>query len=481
MKKALLSLALSALLSLPVLPVCADDIYLPQLGTAGSLGLSVQREEQLGDLFMRHARGSLPLINDPVMEEYLNSVGQKLILHADNVYFPFEFFLVNDVTLNAAAFLGGKVQVNAGLFIYSQTEDEFASVLAHEITHVTQRHLARYIESQSLKNNVTLASMIGSVVMAIINPAIGMAAANVSMGSALQSSINFTRENEYEADRIGIYLLYRAGFNPEGMVDMFRSLLSLQGNLNPAFVMLIDHPLSEIRVAEAQNRILALPRRDNSRNPDFFMAKARADVRYSRQKASDLLPVLNTTPPVKDPVYIHYAKALTYYELGDTARAREELSALGDNLQNNGFVLDLKTDLDLRDGNAGAAITRLTRALKRTPRSLTIVANLANAYLSSGKYSDAIKVLRDYHRRNEPGLTSLSLLTDAYEKNRQRCEALQTRGDFLALKAAYPGAIGAFNEALQICRDDMTREKIKARVVQISEQRSDDEAIMHGR
>ena len=204
MKKALLSLALCALLSLPALPVCADDIYLPQLGTAGSLGLSVQREEQLGDLFMRHARGSLPLINDPVMEEYLNSVGQKLILHADNVYFPFEFFLVNDVTLNAAAFLGGKVQVNAGLFIYSQTEDEFASVLAHEITHVTQRHLARYIESQSLKNNVTLASMIGSVVMAIINPAIGRAAANVARGGARQGSLEGRRETEEVGVRRGI-------------------------------------------------------------------------------------------------------------------------------------------------------------------------------------------------------------------------------------------------------------------------------------
>ena len=163
---ALCAAAVLSFSTIAVLPAVQAAPYqaLPDLGTAGVLGLTVQREEQLGEFFMRTARGRMPIIDDPVLNEYLNSVGSKLLLHAQYVNFPFEFFVVNDTSLNASAFLGGKVRVNTGLFIYSDTEDEFASVLAHEITHVTQRHIARFLESQVRVTSMTLASIIGSLV-----------------------------------------------------------------------------------------------------------------------------------------------------------------------------------------------------------------------------------------------------------------------------------------------------------------------------
>ena len=190
------------------------------------MGLTVQKEEQIGNYFMRAARSQLPIIVDPVLDEYVSSVGNKLLMHAKGVQFPFEFFIVNNLNLNASAFLGGKVQINTGLFVYSDTEDEFASVLAHEISHVTQRHIARFIESEVKKSNTSIASIVGAIALSIINPAVGMAALSTSLGLAQQSRINFTRDNESEADRIGIDLLNRAGFNPEGTTDMFRKLLT---------------------------------------------------------------------------------------------------------------------------------------------------------------------------------------------------------------------------------------------------------------
>ena len=458
----------------------AQDIYLPEIGTAGMLGLSVQKEEQLGNFFMRQARSAFPIIEDPVMDEYISSLGNKLVLHADHVMFPFEFFLVNDPNLNAAAFLGGKVQINTGLFIYSQTEDEFSSVLAHEISHVTQRHLARFIEDQSLKTHMTIASVIGSIAMAIINPVVGMAAMNTTMGASAQSRINFTRDNEYEADRIGIALLYRAGFNPQGTIDMFRRLLSMQGNLNPAFTMLIDHPLSDIRVAEAQNRAAQLPPRKNSTNPDFYLAKARVDVRYTKQKPQDLLPVIEHHPLVNNKTYQNYAKALLHYELGNLDKARECLNQLGPSLQNNVFVIDLLTDLDLKANRSSEAIARLKKAYRRTPNSLSIVVNLANAYLQSNDPKNASKILRDYNTRLKPTTLTLELLATAQEKNGDKCSSLQSLGNLLALKAQYAASIGAFNEALRTCRDHLTQEKIKARVVEITNQRAQDEAITQG-
>lgn len=479
LKKAFCALLLSC--AVPALAATYnDDIYLPDLGVAGSLGLTVAKEEQLGGFFIRQARAAFPIVEDPVLNEYLASVGNKLISAADNVMFPFEFFIVNDTNLNAAAFLGGKVQVNTGLFIYSMSEDEFASVLAHEISHVTQRHLARFIEAQSLKNHVTIASVIGSIAMTIINPVVGMAAANAVVGANIQSTINFTRDNEYEADRLGLNLMYRAGFNPEGMVNMFRRLLAMQGNLNPVFTMLIDHPLSEIRVAEAVNRTAQLPKRQNSKNPDFYLAKARVDVRYSKLDHKFLKETLETHPPLNNTYYQNYALALVNYELGDYAKAREYLNKLGPE-KDNIFAIDLLTDLDLKQGRNSEAVARLQSAYKRTPRSSAAAINLANAYIQSSRYKDASDLLRNFIRRTQGSTIAYNLLAEAYEKQGDRCNGLQSRGEYLVLKAQYAAAIGSYNQALGICRNNLTQEKIKARVVEISNQRADDEAITQGR
>ena len=156
-------------------------------------------------------------------------------MNAQNVNFPFEFFIVNNKTLNASAFLGGKVQVYTGLFHYTDTEDEFASVAANEISHVTQRHIARFIEEQIDNQNLTLAGIIGFIAMSVINPMAGMAALSSTIGGSMQQSINFTRDNEYEADRLGIDLLYESGFNPQGMSDLFKKMTAMQGNVNPYF------------------------------------------------------------------------------------------------------------------------------------------------------------------------------------------------------------------------------------------------------
>ena len=164
------------------LALAEDNIVIPDLGPAGIRGMTVQAEKNYGEFFMRKANGAGAVTADPVLNEYIDTVGSKLIMNASNVYFPFEFFLSSDKSLNASAFLGGKVQVNAGLFHYTDNEDEFASVLAHEISHVTQRHIARLIEAQTDRTPVSVASIIGSIVVALINPTVGMAALSSSTG-----------------------------------------------------------------------------------------------------------------------------------------------------------------------------------------------------------------------------------------------------------------------------------------------------------
>ncbi|MCT7655880.1 M48 family metalloprotease [Oceanimonas sp. NS1] len=163
-----LSLALAMALT-ATQPAQADN-SLPDIGTAGVSAMSVEREVRFGDAFSRFARANQPVVDDPVLNEYISDLGLKLLSQADSVRFPFRFLLIRDDSINASAFLGGVVQLHTGLFLYAESESELASVLAHEITHVTQRHIARYLESQSRGTPLTIAGLVGSVALAVVNP-----------------------------------------------------------------------------------------------------------------------------------------------------------------------------------------------------------------------------------------------------------------------------------------------------------------------
>ena len=470
----LLSTALGVL---PAQSMAADawgnnNILIPEMGTAGALGITVQREMAIGDYFLRTARSMLPVVDDPVLNEYVSTLGQRLLSHADNVQFPFDFFVVKNDTLNASAFLGGKVVIHTGLFTYAETEDEFASVLAHEISHVTQRHIARFIEGMTRASQLSTAGVVGAIVMTILNPAVGMAAISTTMGASMQSRINFTRDNEYEADRIGINLLYRAGLNPQGTVDMFRRLAAQQGNVNPAFALLLDHPLSEARMAEAQNRVALLGHRKNSTNPDYEFAKARVEVRYGRHTTKvqyeDLKRSLELNVFKRSSIYQNYALALTCLELDQIEEARAYVKRLPKSLQRNMFVLDLLTDIDLKAKNP---------YYQRNPHNQVIVANLASAYNEAQQYRNSKQLLVQYLRYKPKDVLALNLLSESYVHLRDRCNALQTRGEIFALSAAYAQAMGMYNQALTECTDMLTRERIKARVSEIAVQRSFDENL----
>lgn len=458
----------------------AQTLDLPEIGTAGVLGLTVQKEAQIGAQFIKKARGAMPLVQDPVLEEYVKTLGNKLLINANGVNFPFEFSIVQDKNLNAFAFLGGKVMINTGLFYYTDTEAEFASVIAHEISHITQRHIARYIEQEALKSNLTVASLIGAVAISIINPAIGAAALTTTMGVSAQSSINFTREHEYEADRLGIDLLYRSNFDPNGMVDMFKKLYQSQGNINPAFTMLIDHPLSEYRIAEAQNRARHYKIRNYTINPDFYLAKARVDVRYLKNKNqyNNFLEELNLKEQEKgiNLDYIHYAKALIYFEKNNITKAQAELNKML-NLTNNIFILDLKTDIDIKNKNFDSAITRLLNEYKSKPNNKAIVINLASAYIEKGNYKKAENLLNKYIQKNGKDILAYDFLSIAYGKQGNQNKSLQSRAEIFALKGQYSQAIALYNQALSSSFDNIEKEIIKARVVELANERAFDEEL----
>ena len=149
---------------------------LPEIGTVGASALTIEKEKEYGWAFRLMANQGLPIIHDPVLNQYINDLGQNLVSHAESVKVPFNFFMVEDKEINAAAFLGGSVKIHTGLFLYAKNESELASVISHEIAHITQRHLARMIEKQSFSNPASLAAVAGSILLALVSPAAGMAA-----------------------------------------------------------------------------------------------------------------------------------------------------------------------------------------------------------------------------------------------------------------------------------------------------------------
>ena len=165
---------------------------LPEIGSAGVSVLSIEKERQIGGEMMRQIRATQPILHDPVLTEYINDLGNRMVRNAKDVNYSFEFFVIRNQELNAFAFFGGHIAIHSGLITTANTESELASVVAHEISHVTQRHLARRLESQNKSQPLTMAAMVSSVLLTLINPTVGMAALSTTMAASQQASINLS-------------------------------------------------------------------------------------------------------------------------------------------------------------------------------------------------------------------------------------------------------------------------------------------------
>ena len=206
-------------------PRAQAEIALPEIGDAAGGLLSAQLEQRIGVSFMRQVRQGMPVLDDALVNGYLQGVGQRLGRNSGDAQRGFDFFVVTDPTLNAFAGPGGNIGVHSGLILTTRTEDELASVLGHEIAHVTQRHLPRAFENQQRMTMPTIAAMLGAIILGAYGGGdAGVAAITAVQAGAVQNQIDFTRQNESEADRIGIQTLSAAGFDPKAMADFFERM-----------------------------------------------------------------------------------------------------------------------------------------------------------------------------------------------------------------------------------------------------------------
>lgn len=381
-------------------PVSAANEELPDIGNPSDTVLSREKEQQIGRAIYKSLRDAGHVITDPETQEYIQDIGQKLAAHAGDGGQRFRFFVVDDPTINAFALPGGYVGVHSGLLMATASESELAGVLAHEISHVTQRHISRAIFANQRASILTMAAMLGAI---LLGAATGsgdaiQGAVVAAQGAAVQQQINFTRSNEYEADRVGIGLLGAAGFDPNAMASFFETLGRETGPLAaqaPEFLR--THPVTVNRIAESRARAAQLPRQDIADATGYSLIRARLRVLGAATPESALA---RFKADAEDPARVGdlgtaYGFALLQMQRGEFVQAEEALAGL---VGAHPTVIAFHTGLAQAQMGAGRkepAMRTYEQAMKLFPRNVPLTVHYAEALMQNERPKEAHKVLLD--------------------------------------------------------------------------------------
>jgi predicted Zn-dependent protease len=443
------ALLLAALIALG--PRAWGQAGLPDLGGTGEAALSPQVERRLGESIVRDMRRDPQFIDDPELSEYLGTLGARLTQGMSGARQDFEFFGVRDVSINAFALPGGFVGVHTGLISAAETESELASVLAHEIAHVTQRHIARMLGQQKQMQIPVLAALAAAVLLGRSRPDLASGATAAVQAGAASAQLSYSRDFERDADRVGLQALAASGYDPRAMAAFFermqRSQRVADDGMLPGYLR--THPITTERIADAQNKVAALPYKQHLDSPEFHLVRAKL-----RAEAGD----------AQDAV-AHFERSLQEGRFANEAAARYGLVSA---LLRARRARDADAQMtELRaSGAAGPMIdtlaARVKEALNDYPTAEKLLARSRGQYPYSRPLLYAhVAVLQDASRhpeaigalseavRSYPGDPRLrALQSRSYAALGKRLLQHQAQGEYYALQGSLPAAI----EQLQLAR-----------------------------
>ncbi|WCE30448.1 M48 family metalloprotease [Vibrio sp. SCSIO 43137] len=469
----LVALMVSAAMTVP--SAASNNLELPDIGTAAAGTLTIAQEQIYGDAYMRMLRSGKPIISDPLLNEYVTSLGHRLVANASDVKTPFNFFLIQDREINAFAFFGGYIALHSGLFLHANSESELASVMSHEIAHVTQRHLARGMEEEARRSPATIAALAGSLLLAVAAPQAGIAAVTATTAGAMQSSINYTRSNEREADRIGIVTLAKSGFEVNAMPRFFGRLAEQYRYTSTPPAMLLTHPLPQERISDSRNRAQSYPEKTLKPSINYHLAKARIVARYAGIDAEAAMDWFDRRLKKKseqlNPTY-QYGKALVYLDNRELDKAESLLLELQKQDPLNTFYLDALSDLYIYKEQPQQAAKLLNNALEKKPNNPVITVNYANALIEADQFKQALSVLQRYTHQHPDDVVGWQLMADANGKMSNSAENLAANGEIFALRANWNKALQNFTQASQLAGlGSLEQARYDARIDQLMVQR----------
>lgn len=418
---------------------------LPTLGDPTLDSFSSKEEQQLGLAFYRSLRANLTFIDDLQINYYLNSIGQRLVSHSDAAGDKFHFFIIKAPTINAFAGPAAYIGIHSQLILEAKNESQLASVMAHEIAHVSQRHLARAFDNSGQSTALTIAALLAAILVGTQDSQAGQAVFLSGIAGSQQSSINFTRSNEYEADRVGIGILADTQINPQGMVDFFEILLdkSPDGGIE----YLRTHPLSSNRVAEAKNRLSKSASTLPADSLDFRFAKARLIILLSNQPERYLDDKI-----VGDSLLGQYQKALAAIRTHKADLAIKILSRHAEKNTHPWIRLALAEAYTSKNADK-KALEVLSSLAKLYPGYLPVTMAYAEALNRNGRPADSINLLKKQLQTDDYAII-YKALANAYFANGQVSAALESTGDQYARQGYIELAIQQYDNALN--QDDLS-------------------------
>ncbi|RDH84915.1 MAG: hypothetical protein DIZ80_05475 [endosymbiont of Galathealinum brachiosum] len=440
---------LSSLISVLLLSLSAHSkAELPVLGDPTQQEFTPYREHLMGEQFYRTIKASVPFVTDLEVNDYMTNLGQKLISHSSQPDKKIRIFVLKVANINAFAGPDANMGFHTGLIISAQNESELAGVMAHEISHVTQRHLARAMTESNVSPATMFATILAGILVASQNPEAGAAIIYGGSAAMMQSQINFTRANEHEADRIGIGVLRDAGINPDGMAGFFETLLqqSESNNIIAKMEYLRTHPLSTTRIAEARNRIAPEDRKlpDDSLNFQFVRARILVEMSKSKKQLVKQLEGLRTD---NIDIVSRYTLGLAYTENKQANKAITLLKKLSRE-QSHPWIQLALSDAYLEANNQKAALKILKNLNVLLPDYLPVSIRYARSLVDAKLNEQAIITL-NLQLRTQKRAIVYNELAKAYFSKGQTSLALEATSHEYELEGYLNLAIQQINNALQ--------------------------------
>lgn len=450
----------------------AQDYDLPSIGQPADTALSPADEQRIGERVVSQLLQQGLIIEDPELTEYIGRVGWRLASHTDRAPSRFQFYVIDDTAVNAFALPGGYIGVNAGLILESDTESELAGVLAHEIAHVTQRHIARQLEATKGLTWATAAAMLLAIIAGGGNPAVVQAAIALGVSNLGQQQINFTRAHEMEADRLGIRTLAAAHYDPNAMAGFFGKMerrSRLYGNQLPEILQ--THPISETRISEAQARARDYSVSDIKEFDAYPLMRARARVLSSKQPSEVVRYFEQQRASDKGGVAADYGYALALTRVGRSQAAIDILRKLDDNPADYPYFTLALAHARATNGDIDGALTTLAKIKSRYPSYRPLILAYAQALLDNGRAQDARDYLVGKNKLLSQDPQAHKLLADAADQLGHKGEAYYRQAEYHHLRGEYAAAVHKLLSALRLPDiSDQDKARIKATLAQYRSQ-----------
>jgi predicted Zn-dependent protease len=464
-------------LGLLLLPPAGLSQGLPDLGESAQVDLPPAMEQRIGQSVLNEYRMQPEFLDDAEITAYVNHMGQQLALNSDDLRQTFEFFVLRDKTLNAFAMPGGYIGVHTGLISAAESESELAGVLAHEISHVTQRHLARLFNKQSQMSIPMMAAMALALLAARNNSQVGMGGVMAAGAAGVQNQLNYTREFEREADRLGLTLLDKTGYDVRGMENFFERLQRfgrLYENNAPGYLR--THPLTTERIADMDNRVQNLPKRNL---PDSLTLRlVQAKIIATDGQGRDA--VLEFQAQMREKTYrseaaAWYGLALAQLRAFNPAGAAQSMAELRKFKLESPMIETLAAQVQQRQGESAAAEATLRQALQRYPQDRPTSYALVAQLQAMQKHDAALRQVK-YDLQHWPNDAQLYFLqAQIYAAQGKQLQQFRSQAEGHVLRGQLMPAIQQLMQAQKVPDGDFfEHSQVDARLRELKQRQAEE-------